>query len=180
MKKEIPLSIANRLINSGPVILVTVHYEEKSNIITLAWQTPVSHTPPLVAISVGKTRYSHAMIEKSGEFVVNIPTHELLSVVDYCGSVSGRNVDKFKEMALTPQPAKEVVAPLIGECIGHLECKLSSSAPAGDHTVFVGKIVSASAEESLFDGYWMVDQAKLIHHLGGDVYTLPDKRIRPK
>lgn len=177
MKREIPLSKANRLLNSGPVVLVSTHYKGKSNIMTVAWQMPVSQAPPLVAISVRESRYSHTLIEKSREFVLNIPTIELLSVVDYCGSVSGRELDKFKEMNLTPVPAKKVSAPLIGECVGHLECKLSSSHEAGDHTVFVGEVVSASAEETLFDEHWMVEKAKLIHHLGGDLYTVPEKRI---
>jgi len=130
-----------------------------------------------VAVSVGKSRHSHTLVEKSKEFVLNIPTRELLKEVDYCGSVSGRKVDKFKETGLTPQPAKEVSAPLIRECIGHLECRLSSSLSAGDHTIFIGEVLRASADSSLFDDYWVVDRAKLIHHLGGDMYTLPDKRI---
>lgn len=177
MKKEIPLSRANRLLNSGPVVLVSTHYKGKSNIMTVAWQMPVSQDPPLVAISVRESRYSYTLIEKSEEFVLNIPTIELLTVVDYCGSVSGRELDKFEEMNLTPVPARKVSAPLVGECVGHLECKLSSSHEAGDHTVFIGEVVSASAEDSLFDDHWMVEKAKLIHHLGGDLYTVPEKRM---
>ncbi len=177
MKKEVPLPTANRLINSGPVILVTAHHKGRSNIITLAWQTPVSHVPPLVAISVGRTRYSHDLIARSGEFVVNVPTRELLAKLDYCGSVSGRDVDKFKETGLTARPARVVRAPLIQECAGHLECKLSSSLPTGDHTIFIGEVVAASVEDALFDGYWLVDQAKTIHHLGGEMYTFPDTRV---
>lgn len=180
MKKDVPLSTANRLINSGPVILVTARREGKSNIITLAWQTPVSHAPPLVAISVGKSRYSHGLIEESGEFVVNIPTHDILNEVVYCGSVSGREVDKFEETALTPEPARKVAAPLIRECVGHLECRLSAAIPAGDHTVFIGEVMGASAEDGLFDGYWVVEQAKTLHHLGGDMYTIPHTRINAR
>jgi len=179
LKEKIPISIANRLINSGPVVLVTTSWQAKSNIITIAWQTPVSHTPMLVAISVGKTRYSHELLEKSKEFVINIPTVDLLKQVDFCGNVSGRSVDKFKESGLTPIKAEKVDAPLIKECIGHLECKLVETAPCGDHTIFIGEVVAAWVEKGLFDGYWLVDKAKLIHHLGGTKYNTPDKRISP-
>lgn len=178
MKKEIPLSTFNRLINSGPVVLVSSDCEGESNIITVAWQTPVSHVPPLVAVSVGKSRHSHDMIERSREFVVNVPTLEILSKVHRCGTVSGREVDKFQDTGLTPEPAKRIAAPLIGECVGHLECRLFSSVVTGDHTVFVGEVLSASVEESLFDEYWIVDKAKLIHHLGGEMYTVPEKRVK--
>jgi len=179
MKKKISTPIANRLINSGPVVLVTTSWQGKANIITIAWQTPVSHTPMLVAISVGKTRYSHELLEKSKEFVINIPAVDLLKETAFCGSVSGRKVDKFKESGLTPIKADKVNAPLIKECIGHLECKLVEIVPCGDHTILVGEVVTAWADEELFDGYWIVDKAKLIHHLGGTKYTTPDKRISP-
>lgn len=179
MKKKISVSIANRLINSGPVVLVTTSWQGKDNIITIAWQTPVSHSPMLVAISVGKTRYSHELLEKSKEFVINIPAVNLLKETAFCGKVSGRKVDKFKESGLTLIKADKVNAPLIKECVGHLECKLVETVPSGDHTIFVGEVVTAWVDEELFDGYWLVDKAKLIHHLGGTKYTTPDKRISP-
>jgi flavin reductase (DIM6/NTAB) family NADH-FMN oxidoreductase RutF len=181
MKKEIPLNKANRLINSGAVILVTsISKEGKANIITLAWQMPISHNPPLCAISIAKSHFSHQLIESTREFVINVPNVELLDVVKFCGSVSGKVIDKFKEGKLTPIPAKIVKPPLIKECIGHLECKLLEMHPAGDHTIFIGKIVSALVNKDLFDGAsWIIDkeETNLIYHFGGTLFATISKVI---
>ena len=145
-KKPIPLKRANRLINNGCTVLVTARHGEKESIITLAWQTPVSKSPPLAAISVGPSRYSHDLIAKSGQFVINVPPFSLLKETIYCGTVSGRDGDKFAGAGLTQEPAQTVSAPLIAECIGHLECRVVKEISAGDHTLFLGEIVAASAE----------------------------------
>ena len=179
MKIEIHLSKANRLINHGPTILITSQGEGRPNVMTAAWQTPVSKDPPLVAVSIAPGRYSHQLIEEDREFVVNIPTHDLLKEVQGCGKVSGRDVDKFGVYGLTPVPSFKVDTPLIKECIAHLECTLYDSIKVGDHTLFVGEILSASVEEDLFDDFLKVDEpkAKTLHHLGSNIYTYPDKRI---
>jgi flavin reductase (DIM6/NTAB) family NADH-FMN oxidoreductase RutF len=178
-KEEIPISMANRLINNGATILVTTPHP---NIVTIAWQMPVSHKPMLVAISLAKGHFSHKLIEDSGEFVINLPNISLLEKVNFCGKVSGREVDKFKETGLTPIPANRVDSPLIEECIGHIECKVVEVVPAGDHTIFIGEVLSASVNKGLFDGHLKVDEeeAKTIHHLGGMRYTTVSGRIEVK
>ena len=162
-----------------PAVLVSCGRGEQANIITLAWQTPVSKSPPMVAISVAPSRYSHRLIDENGEFVINVPPLSMLQAVVYCGSVSGQDEDKFLGAGLTPQPAKVVSVPLIAECIGHLECQVSQRIAAGDHTLFVGQVVAASAAEDLFDEVWQVEdeRAKTIHHLGGSFFTAPEKIV---
>ena len=179
-KTSIPLKRANRLINNGCTILVTARHGEKESIITLAWQMPVSASPPMAAISVGPSRYSHDLIAKSGQFVINIPPISLLKTVVYCGTVSGRDEDKFKGAGLTREPAQIVSAPLIAECIGHLECRVVKEISAGDHTLFLGEIVAASAAEELFEEVWQVDKesARTIHHLGGKFFCASGKMVR--
>ncbi|UCE17967.1 MAG: flavin reductase family protein [Gemmatimonadota bacterium] len=179
MKIEIPLSKANRLINHGPTVLITSQSGGRPNIMTAAWQTPVSKDPPLVAVSIAPGRYSHQLIEESREFVVNVPSHVLLKEVHGCGTVSGQEVDKFRKFGLTPEDAAHVGAPLIKECIAHLECRLYDSFGIGDHTLFVGQVLAASVEEDLFDDFLKVDdpRAKTLHHLGSNKYTCPDQRI---
>lgn len=181
IKEEISLTRANRLINSGSVILATsISKDEKPNIITLAWQMPVSHNPPLSAISIAKSHFSHQLIEISKTFVINVPNVDLLKQVKFCGSVSGRYIDKFKESNLTPIPAKVVKSPLIKECIGHLECEVIEIHPAGDHTIFIGKIVAASANKDLFEGeYWKLNkkETNLIYHFGGALFATVSKII---
>lgn len=108
MKVSVPISLANRLINSGNVILVSSAYEDKKNIITIAWHCPVSIKPPVLAIAVGKSRFSAELIAKAGEFIVNIPSWKLFEAVLFCGTYSGREIDKFKEAKLTPEKAKKL------------------------------------------------------------------------
>jgi len=180
MKIEVPLSKALRLINPGPVVLVTSKYEEVVNIMAAAWTTPISHDPPLVGVSISPRRFTHELIEQSGEFVLNIPGLNLARQVKLCGTRSGRNIDKFREAHLTPAEAKLVSVPLIEECLGHLECTLVEHYSLGDHTLFVGRVVAAQAEAGTFSETWLLDdeEAKPLHHLGGTYYGVLGARIR--
>lgn len=179
MKEEIPNSLANRLINHGPVVLVSSERKGKPNVMAAAWQIPVSHNPPLVALSISPERYSHNLIMDSGQLVINLPSRDIVRQVYYCGSVSGRDKDKLNETGLTPLAPGKVRPPLVKECIAHLECEVARSLKAGDHTLFIGEVLLAIVEKRLFDEYWMVDnhKAKSIHHLGGAMFTCPDKRV---
>ena len=172
MKIEIPKSNATRLINQGGVILVSSCYKDKQNIITLAWHTPISKNPPLIGIAIAKTHVSFELIKKSGEFIVNVPSVDLLKQSIYCGSIHGDKVDKFKEAKLTPKKANKLIkAPLIDECIGHIECYLRDIKDIGDHGLFIGEVIGASAEEDLFNETWQIDKTKLLFHLGGKYFT---------
>ena len=178
MKKQLPKDKANRIINSGQVVLVSCAYKDKANIITLAWNTPLSHKPPLLGISVARTHLSSELISKSKEFIVNVPGFDLLKSVVYCGSHSGREVDKFKEASLTPEKANRLIkTPMIKECIGHVECYLRDIKEVGDHFLFIGEAIYACAKEDLFKETWQVDKAKLIFHLGGGFFTGSDKQV---
>jgi flavin reductase (DIM6/NTAB) family NADH-FMN oxidoreductase RutF len=174
--KNIPITNANRLINHGPTVLITSKLGEKMNVMTAAWQMPVSFKPMLIAVSIGHERFSHKLISESREFVVNIPHLGIIQEVFCCGTHSGRDTDKFKVCKLTPLKAQKVNAPIIKECIGNIECRLYSHHEAGDHTIFIGEVVAASVKEGIFDGHLRVDldQAKTLHHLGGKVFCHPD------
>lgn len=172
MKVEIPKDKATRLINPGGVILVSSCYKDKANIITLAWHTPISKDPPLVGMAIAKSHLSYELIKESEEFVINIPDFSLLPQAIKCGSVSGEKVDKFKESGLSPEKAQRLIkTPRIQECIGHLECYLRDIKDIGDHGLFIGEIIFASAQEGLFDETWQVDKTKLMFHLGGKFFT---------
>lgn len=180
MKKEVSISKANRLINSGNVVLVTSCYKDKSNIITIAWHTPISIKPPALAISVGKERFSLELIKKSGEFTVNIPNWDLLEQMLYCGTHSGRDVDKFKETKLTAEKAEKLLkTPKIKECIGSIECSVIDYKEVGDHILFFGEVLYAEAEEDLFkDGVWDTEKAGLIYHLGGNFFMKSSEKTK--
>lgn len=177
MKVRVPLSKATRLLNHGPIVLVTSFYQGRANVQTVAWNMPLDHNPPKVALVIGSDNYSYECITKTGEFVINIPSQRLLKKTVQCGTVSGRRMDKFKEFRLTPIPAKKVKVPLIKECIGHLECKLIKSKVTREYDLFLADVVYAWAEEGTFTDRWLIEknQAKTIHHLGGEYFTFPGK-----
>jgi flavin reductase (DIM6/NTAB) family NADH-FMN oxidoreductase RutF len=140
------------LLYPCPVALVTCKDAKgKDNIITIAWMGILCSEPPKIGIGINKSRLSTGIIEESGEFVVNIPGEQLLEKSDYCGNVSGRDVDKFGKTGLTREPAKKVQTPLIKECPVNLECVVREKLDLGSHRLFVGEVVETHVDESVLD-----------------------------
>lgn len=135
-----------------PVVMVSMADKDgKYNIITLAWVGTVCTNPPMVSISVRPERYSYPILKETGEFVINLTTKELAFATDYCGVKSGRDVDKFKEMGLTPLPAAQVKAPLIAESPVSLECRVTQVMPLGSHDMFLAEVVAVHADDKYVD-----------------------------
>jgi len=181
-KVEVDLSSFYRLLHPKLVVLVTCRnpLEDTANIITLAWTTPISRNPPLLLLGMAPKRYSHELIAGPKEFVVNIPTMDIVKEMLFCGRRTGRKHDKFKETGLTPLPAKTVRPPIIKECVAHLECKLHQQISMGDHTLFVGEVLIAYVNEGVFDGKFDLEKVKLIYHAGGDDFaTLASEIVTP-
>jgi len=177
-KITVEFSSAYRLLHPMHTVLVScIGKTGKPNVLTLAWAMPASRDPPLIAISVAPNRYSHALIEETEEFVINLPTMNIIEETLTCGRTSGRNQDKFAETGLTPFPAKKVKSPIIKECIAHLECKLHSQFKTGDHTIFIGEVIEAYANEGVFTDTYDLDKARMIYHLGGNIFATLDPKI---
>ena len=154
-------------------VLVTCKDENnKTNVLTIAWHTTISKKPPLFGISVGPTRYSHDLIKNSKEFVVNFVPYDLVDKVHFCGTNSGRNIDKIKHVNLNLQYLDGFQTPIIKECYAHLFCKLYKSIELGDHTFFVGKVVSTLYDENAFVNN-ILDNKKIqpCYYIGGNTYT---------
>lgn len=134
--------------------------EGKSNIIAVSFCMPVSREPPLIACAIGKNSCSSGLIKKCKEFIVNVPPAELKPKIYYCGFNSGFQVDKFKETGLTPEAARKVKAPVIGECLAYMECKVRQVIETGDKNLFIGEVIEAYADEALVKGEWKVGYAK--------------------
>ncbi|OPY56314.1 MAG: Flavoredoxin [Pelotomaculum sp. PtaU1.Bin035] len=136
-----------------PTVLVTSGLAGSNpNIITIAWTGVMNSEPPVVYVGVRpEGRHSHRLIKESGEYVINIPSAAQARVVDYCGTVSGRHVDKFKETGLTPVPASHVKAPLIAECPVNLECKVRQVVSLGSHDVFIADVLAVHYSESVLN-----------------------------
>ena len=110
---------------------------ERPNIITVAWAGTVCSDPVMLSVSVRKERYSYAILKETGEFVVNLVTGDLVYGADYCGVKSGRDVDKFKDLNLTPLESSFVQAPGIAESPVNLECRVCQVLELGSHDMFL-------------------------------------------
>ncbi|MCX5749938.1 MAG: flavin reductase family protein [Candidatus Saganbacteria bacterium] len=147
---------------------------ENSNIITLSWVGTVCTDPAMVSISIRPERYSHAIIEKSGEFVINLTTRGLAFATDYCGMRSGRNEDKFQKMKLTPLEARTVSAPLIKESPVNIECKVTEIKKLGSHDMFLAEVICIHADRNFIDkkGVFDMEEADLICYSHGKYFAM--------
>lgn len=154
-----------RQMRGDGLLLVTAGSDTKPNVMTIGWGTMGSiWGRPTFLVLVRPSRYSHSRLEENGDFTVNVPPPELAEAASHCGTVSGRDHDKFQEKGLTVLPSKQVRPPVIQECVIHYECRtlhrndvvpqaivqavLDDAYPAGDfHRVYFGEIVEAYAEE---------------------------------
>ncbi len=162
-----------------PVVMVSVtDGEGHDNIITVAWTGTVCSDPPMLSISVRPERYSYFMLKKTGEFVVNLVTKDLVYATDFCGVKSGRELDKFRETRLTRQSASAVKAPMIGESPVNLECQVSQVIPLGTHDMFLARIVAVHADKRYMDekGKFHLEQAQPVVYSHGD-YLLTGEKL---
>ncbi len=161
-----------------PVVLVSCGVDHP-NIITLAWVGTVCSEPPMVGIAVRPSRHSHGLLQAAGEFVVNLPHVEMVEVLNVCGTLSGRNRDKFALCGLTPAPASRVRVPLIAECPVHLECVVRQTVPLGSHELFLGEVVAVQVDETLLGTRGQVDlsRANLLCYMGAGGYRAVGQRL---
>jgi len=131
----------------------------------IAWTTMLDFEPPIIGCCIGDQSYTFQIVKKTKEFVINIPTMELLKQVYGCGQVSGKSVDKFKKFKLTTVPAKRVSAPLIDECYINLECKVIDNSMVNKYNLFIVKVVAAWINKG-------VHNPKTLHHISGNRFIL--------
>lgn len=171
-KRQIERRLAARLLQPGPLALVTTLFRSQHNVMTAAWLTPIGVAPMLVGVAVHPGRLTHEFISRSEIFGISIPTIDLLNAVHRCGIESGRDRDKFKSASLTPMDASEIDAPLVEECIAHIECGVVERFTLSDHDLFIGEVLAASAVDELFSDRWLIrDGSELLHHVAGDEYA---------
>ncbi|PLX15232.1 MAG: flavin reductase [Marinilabiliales bacterium] len=124
---------------------------EEYNIITIAWTGTVNSIPPMCYVSIRKDRHSHGIIERNREFVINYSTADLVRAADFCGRISGRDFNKFKEMNLTPKTGVKVKAPVIEESPVNIECKVTEIKELGSHDMFLAEVVNIQVSENFID-----------------------------
>ncbi len=172
------------LLNPVPVVMVSCagknssEQEDRPNIVTIAWAGTINSEPPMVSISVRKSRHSHRLISETGEFVVNLVTKSLTKSCDYCGVKSGKDEDKFKSCGLTAVKAEGLeYAYAIKESPVSLSCKVKNVVELGSHDMFIAEVVAIKADNYLLDenGKICLEKAKLVAYSHGEYYQLGTK-----
>ncbi len=125
------------------VIAIAKDKAGRANPVTLGWTMIASGTPPMMAIAVAKKHYSIETIRHSKSFTIAFPSSDMADAALFFGSRSGRDVDKFAEFDCKTEPAKEIDSVLLSDAVANFECTLDSEAEAGDHIIFVGKIIAS-------------------------------------
>lgn len=169
---------AGNMLNPVPAVMVSVTDKEgKSNIITVAWAGTVCTNPPMVSISVRPSRYSYQILEETGEFVINLTNESLVKACDYCGVVSGRDVDKFAKTGLTPIPMEQVHAMGIDESPVNMECKITEKRELGSHTMFIAEVVGVTVDDQYMDetGKFHINESGLVMYSHGEYFALGKK-----
>ena len=167
------------ILNPVPVVMVSSGSKDgKANIMTVAWVGTVNSEPPMVSVSIRKSRYSHKLISETGEFVINLVSKSLCKACDYCGVRGGENEDKFKTCGLTPVKAAGLeYAYAIKEAPVSISCVVKSVTELGSHDMFIGEIKSVTADSYLLDqnGKLCLDNARLVAYNHGEYYLLGEK-----
>lgn len=161
-----------------PAVLVGCRDENgKDNLMTAAWAGTICSDPVMVSVSIRKERYSHDIIEQTGEFTLSLTTNTLAYATDYCGVRSGRDRDKFSDMKLTPLESSKISAPGVAESPVVLECRVSQILRLGSHDMFIAEVVNVSVDERYLSpsGKLELERADLIAYSHGEYYELGKK-----
>jgi flavin reductase (DIM6/NTAB) family NADH-FMN oxidoreductase RutF len=170
MMKQFPLSDVYQLLEPGPVVLLTTQQNGRPNVMTMSWHMMVDFAPALVACVVSSADFSFAALLSVQECVIGIPAVELASIVVKVGNSSGRAIDKFKSLGLTPLPAELVSAPLVGECFANLECKVVDTSMVDKYDIFILEVVRAWIDPAQ-------KQPRTIHHHGYGNFVVDGETI---
>lgn len=170
-KKTFPLANVYKLLEPGPVVMVTTAHKGRANVMSMSWLTMMEFTPPLIGTVISGNNYSFDALVKTKECVIGIPTADLVQTVVKVGSVSGAKIDKFAKFGLTPLPAAKVQAPLIAECYANLECRIYDSRLVNKYNFFVLEVVKAWIDPAQKD-------PRTLHHRGRGLFAIDGETIK--
>jgi flavin reductase (DIM6/NTAB) family NADH-FMN oxidoreductase RutF len=165
---------ARRLLNPGPVAIVTTSWRAGTNAAPIAWTAPLSMNPPLVGCVIHPHRHTADMIRFSEEFAINIPGPRLLKQTHFLGTQSGLNVNKLEAAGLELFRGQRTEPPLIEGCLAWIECGLQDVIAIGDHTMFVGRVVGVQALEEAYAQHWLLESPEFspLTYIGGTRYAV--------
>lgn len=168
------------MLNPVPSVLITSENKEgKTNVFTVGWIGTACTKPPMITAAIRPERLSYEYIKETGEFVVNLPSKDMVRTVDFCGVRSGKNIDKIKHCNLTLEQSEKVKVPSIKQCPVSLECKVKTITPLGSHDLFLAEVLAIHVEENLLDesGKIHLEKANLICYSHGEYFSLNSKAL---
>ncbi len=178
--ESLPPWKAYRLLESGPVVLVTTAQNGRFNVMTMGFHMVVRHDPPLLGAVIGPWDHSQAALKATRECVLAIPTMDLAETVVAIGNSSGRDTDKFAAHGLTAMPSERVAAPRIAECLANIECRVADDSLADAYDLFLLEPVAIGIDRTR-------RERRTLHHNGdgtftadGEVLDLREKMVRWK
>lgn len=166
------------MLNPVPAVMVSVADKKgNNNIITVAWAGTICTNPPMLSISVRPERHSYNMLKETGEFVVNLTTEELAFACDYCGVTSGRDVNKYEKLNLTPLKMQNVNAPGIAESPVNIECKVREIKELGSHHMFIADVVGVTVDDKYMDekNKFKINETGLVMYSHGEYFAMGEK-----
>lgn len=147
-KLDFPTQDVRRFLEPGPVVLVSSAWKQQRDVMTLGWHMVLEFSPSLLACCISSANHSFALLRRSKQCVINLPTADLVDTVVGIGNTSGADLDKFAHFGLTAVPATHLAAPLIAECYASFECRLHDGSQIGKHGLFVWEVVKAHVAAS--------------------------------
>lgn len=133
----------------SPAVVISVGDWDEANLITLAWVARVVSEPPVMSVSIRPSRHSYSLIEQLGEYVINVPFVHQVREMDFCGTRTGKKVNKWEELSLTKEKSSNVSVPRIKEFPINIECKVIEKIKLGTHVIYLGEVMAVNVEESL-------------------------------
>ncbi|HTH99061.1 MAG TPA: flavin reductase family protein [Stellaceae bacterium] len=168
--KELPPEKAYRLMEAGPIVLVTTAHEGRPNVMTMGFHMMVSHAPPLIGCCIGPWDHSYTALDATGECVIAIPAADMARKMVDIGNCSGADVDKFKRFRLTAEPAENVAAPLIRQCLANIECKVADRSLVSRYNLWILQAVRIRVDDKR-------KERRTLHHNGDGTFCIDGRTL---
>lgn len=172
-KHDFSVDRVRRLLEPGPVVLVSSGSGSETNIMTLGWQTVMQFQPSLIGCMISAGNHSFSLIRDSGECVINIPDAAMIDTVARIGNSSGAEIDKFEAFGLTPERSDQVEPPAIGECFASFECRLHDDVLVDSYNFFILEVVKAHVARD-------PDRFDMLHYRGDGEFQLSGRAVERK
>lgn len=185
MRVSVPLRQAYKLINHGPTTLITSASGGRANVMAAAWVVPLDIDPPKLALVISSDTFTRALVEQSGELVVNLPTVAMAAQTIRAGKVAGHERDKLAALGFATSPASRVAAPLVEGCVAWLECRVRDEPAMRErYDLVLADVVAAWADDAVWrDSGWHFDghpEKRTLHHVSkGTFFAIGEPIVVP-